>query len=202
MPATLSPRRVAPVFVALAVLMLGTAACTLEPVAAERELVRDLTTVEPAEVGIDPERLGRLDAGMQAMVLDGKLAGIVTMLARHGKLVSVSVTGVQDVETQTPMTRASIFKIYSMTKPITGVAMMILYEEGKWRLNDPISKYIPGWANMTVQVGEETDGSPKLEDAERSMRMAELMSHSGGLGYGGGDTAVDEDVSRAGCVGR
>ena len=200
MPATLSPRRVAPVFVALAVLMLGTAACTLEPVAAERELVRDLTTVDPTEVGIDPERLRRLDAGMQAMVDDGKLAGVVTLLARHGKLVSVSVTGVQDVETQTPMTRDSIFKIYSMTKPITGVAMMILYEEGKWRLNDPVSKYIPGWANLTVQVGEETDGSPKLEDAERSMRMAELMSHSGGLGYGGGDTAVDEMYREQGVL--
>ena len=200
MPATLSPRRVAPVFVALAVLMLGTAACTLEPVAAERELVRDLTTVDPTEVGIDPERLRRLDAGMQAMVDDGKLAGVVTLLARHGKLVSVSVTGVQDVETQTPMTRDSIFKIYSMTKPITGVAMMILYEEGKWRLNNPVSKYIPGWANLTVQVGEETDGSPKLKDAERSMRMAELMSHSGGLGYGGGDTAVDEMYREQGVL--
>ena len=163
--------------------MLGTAACTLEPVAAERELVRDLATVEPTDVGIDPERLRRLDAGMQAMVDDGKLAGVVTMLARHGKLVSVGVTGVQDVETGAPMTRDSIFQIYSMTKPITGVAMMILYEEGKWRLNDPVSKYIPEFADLDVHIGDNADGSMKREVLGRPMRMRHLMTHTAGLGY-------------------
>jgi CubicO group peptidase (beta-lactamase class C family) len=82
------------------------------------------------------------------------------------------------------MKRDSIFRIYSMTKPITGVALMMLYEEGKWRLNDPVSRYIPGFADLQVHDGDRANGEPRLVDADRPMTMAELMSHSGGLGYG------------------
>ena len=85
---------------------------------------RDLSFVAPSEVGLSAERLKRLDDGLQAMVDDGKLAGVVTLLSRHGKIAFVDVAGVQDVESQRPMSRDSIFRIYSMTKPIVGVAMM------------------------------------------------------------------------------
>ena len=172
--------------------LVAATAVYLEPAAAEREVARDLAMADPGEVGISTERLQRLDAGMQGMVDDGKLAGVVTMLARHGKVAFVDVAGKQDVDTGAAMARDSIFRIYSMSKPITGVAMMMLYEEGKWRLNDPVSKYIPGFAELKVHVGERSDGSPKLEDADRSMTMSELMSHSAGLAYGlGTEQAVD-----------
>ena len=182
MRANLKWWRVGVAVVALSLLAVGTADV---PVASsERAAALDLETVDPAEVGISAERLERLDAGMQRMVDEGKLAGVVTLLARHGKLVYADVVGKQNVETGVPMTRDSIFRIYSMSKPITGVALMMLYEEGAFRLNDPVSKYIPGFANLKVHVGDTAGGSPKLEDANRSMTMAELMSHAGGLGYG------------------
>ncbi len=160
--------------------------CTLEsaPIAAEDEASRDLATVDATDVGVSTQRLERLAAGMQGMVDDGNLAGVVTLMARGGKLVHAHVAGVQDIESGAPLERDSIFRIYSMSKPITGVALMMLYEEGKWRLNEPVSRYIPGFADLKVHDGDSADGSPRLVDSERSMTMAELMSHSGGLAYG------------------
>ena len=157
------------------------------PAAAERTAARDLETVDPSAVGVSAKRLERLTAGMQGMVDDGRLAGVVTLMARGGKLVHAHVAGVQDVESGAPMERDSIFRIYSMTKPITGVALMMLYEEGKWRLNDPVSRFIPGFADLKVHDGDRANGEPRLVDAERPMTMAELMSHAGGLGYGLGN---------------
>ena len=169
-------------FAAVAALPAGLG--PLAPVAAESAAARDLEAAAPADVGVSAKRLERLAAGMQGMVDDGKLAGVVTLLARGGKLVHSHVAGVQDVESGAPMARDSIFRIYSMTKPITGVALMMLHEEGKWRLNDPVSRYIPGFADLKVHVGSNADGSPRVVDAERPMTMAELMSHGGGLAYG------------------
>ena len=172
------------VFYTLAALILGTSVVAQDhghPVA------RDLSHAEPAAVGLSAERLERLAAGMQRMVDDGQLAGIVTMLARRGQVALVDAVGVQDVETARPMSPDTIFRIWSMTKPVTGVALMMLYEEGKWRLNDPVSQYIPEFSDFKVYAGEYADGSPVLEAANRSMTMRELMTHSGGLDYGGTD---------------
>ena len=83
-----------------------------------------------------------------------------------------------------------------MTKPITGVAMMMLYEEGKWRLEDPVSRYIPEFAKLKVYVGENADGTPKLEDARRPMTMRELMTHTGGLGYASTRTIRCDELYR------
>ena len=179
--------RLASLLVAFAAVgLLSTDILSVAPLAAERTAARDLETVDPADVGVSGKRLERLTAGMQGMVDDGKLAGVVTLMARGGKLVHVHVhvAGVQDVDIGAPMKRDSIFRIYSMTKPITGVALMMLYEEGKWRLNDPVSRYIPGFADLQVHDGDRANGEPRLVDAARPMTMAELMSHSGGLGYG------------------
>ena len=151
---------------------------------AERTAARDLETVDPDAVGVSATRLERLTAGMQGMVDDKRLAGVVTLMARGGKLVHSHVAGVQDIESGAPMERDSIFRIYSMTKPITGVALMMLYEEGRWRLNDPVSRFIPGFADLKVHDGNRANGEPRLVDAARPMTMAELMSHAGGLGYG------------------
>ena len=164
----------------LAVLLLVVALTA--PTAAERGAA-DLETAQPSDVGLSAERLARLDAGMQRMVDDGKLAGIVTILARRGKVVHVDTVGVKNVETGSALHRDSIFRIFSMTKPIVGAAMMMLYEEGKWRINDPVSKYIPEFADLDVYIGDNADGSMKREALGRPMRMRHLMTHTAGLGY-------------------
>jgi len=149
--------------------------------AAER--VRDLVAAAPESVGVSSDRVRRIDAGVKKMVDEGQLAGVVTLLARHGKVVEFSAYGKKDIRGQAPVEKDSIFRIYSMTKPITGVAMMMLYEEGKWRLDDPVSRYIPEFSKLNVHAGDNPDGTPKLEDARRSMTMRELMTHTAGFGY-------------------
>ena len=155
------------------------------PVAVGAEVERDLERINPAEVGVSAERLERLDTGMQALVDDGKLAGIVTMLARHGKVVFTDAVGKLDVSKNDPVELDSIFRIYSMTKPVVGVALMMLHEEGTWQLNDPVSKYIPAFTDLKVYTGEDADGNMQTEDIERGKRitMRDLMKHTAGLGY-------------------
>lgn len=145
---------------------------------------RDLAVAPPESVGVSSERLRRLDAGMKGLVDDKKLAGVVTLMARKGKVVHFTAHGKKDLSQPDPIAKDSIFRIYSMTKPITGVAMLMLFEEGKWRLDDLVSRYIPEFAKLTVYVGENPDGTPKTEPARRSMTMRELMTHTAGLAYG------------------
>jgi CubicO group peptidase (beta-lactamase class C family) len=144
---------------------------------------RDLATATAESVGMSTERLRRLDAAVKRLVDDKQVAGLVTLVERHGKVVNFNAAGQLDVRKNDPVQKDSIFRIYSMSKPITGVAMMMLYEEGKWQLNDPVSRYIPEFARLKVYAGKNDDGSPKLEDARRSMTMRELMTHTAGLGY-------------------
>src|SRR5688572_9114617 len=150
-----------------------------------------LATATPESVGFAPGALDKLDAGMQDLVDKKQLAGIVTLVARRGKVVQHKAYGVQSLETGAPMKLDTIARIYSMTKPITGVAMMMLHEEGKWQPSDPIAKHIPEFANLRVYAGEK-DGQPILEPPAHPPTMAELMSHSAGFTYGlFGNTPVD-----------
>ena len=144
---------------------------------------RDLGKASPESVGVSSERLNRLEAGMQRFIDENRLAGVTTLLARRGKTVHAFTAGRKDSRKPDPMTRDSIFRIYSMTKPVTAVAMMMLFEEGKWQLDDPVSRYIPEFAKLQVYLGDNPDGTMKLEPARRSMTMRELMTHSSGLGY-------------------
>ncbi len=165
---------------------IGVSACQSTSAAADSELARDLgTVVDPAQVGISAERLERLGAGMQAMVDDGKLAGVVTMLARHGKVVFTDAVGKLDLDKSDQVELDSIFRIYSMTKPVVGVALMMLHEEGKWQLNDPVSRYIPAFSGLRVYTGQDADGNMQTENIERGKRitMRDLMKHTAGLGY-------------------
>ena len=134
---------------------------------------------KPESLGFSSERLDRLHAAMQREVDQKELAGVVTLLARHGKVVEERTYGMKDIASAAPMTPDTIFRIYSMSKPVTGVAMMILYEEGKWRPSDPISKYIPEFAHLTVFKGFDQSGKMVLEDPTHPPTMRELMTHSG-----------------------
>jgi CubicO group peptidase (beta-lactamase class C family) len=144
-------------------------------------------------VGFSSEALARMDEGMQALVDKQHLAGIVTLVARHGKVVQYKAYGVQDLQTKVPMRVDTIARIYSMTKPITGVAMMMLYEAGKWKPSDPIAKHIPQFANLKVYAGADANGAPMLEAPAHAPTMGELMSHTAGFTYGlFGNTPVDK----------
>src|SRR6202142_3216289 len=138
----------------------------------------------PEKLGFSSARLDRLHAAMQREVDQKELAGIVTLLARHGKVVEERTYGQKDIASGAPMTRDTIFRIYSMTKPVTGVAMMILYEEGKWRPSDPISQYIPSFAHLKVFKGMDQNGKMILEDPVHPPTMRELMTHTAGFTYG------------------
>jgi CubicO group peptidase (beta-lactamase class C family) len=148
---------------------------------------------KPAAVGFSAERLQRLDAGMKAAVDDKQLSGIVTMVARHGQIVQQMAHGQQDIASGRPMQKDTIFRIYSMSKPITGVAMMILYEEGKWKPDDPIARHIPEFKDLKVYKGTGADGKLVLEAPAHAPTMGELMSHTAGFTYGFfGSTPVDK----------
>lgn len=130
------------------------------------------------KVGMSSERLERLSALNQKYVDEGKLAGVVTMIARHGKIVHVSAAGTYGVDNEKPLTEDTLFRIYSMSKPITAVALMTLYEEGAFQLSDPVSKFLPQFEKMKVWKKDH------YEDAENQITMHQLLTHTSGLTYG------------------
>lgn len=140
--------------------------------------------VAPDKAGFTAAGLAALDARMKEAVDKGEVSGIVTLVARHGKLAAFNAHGVQAYETKAPMKVDSLFRIYSMTKPVTGVALMQLHEKGLWKLDDPVSKFLPELANLKVYTGKGSDGKDILVPANRPATMRELMSHTAGLGYG------------------
>ncbi len=154
---------------------------------------RNEVPVTKAErVGMSSERINAMAPAMQNVVDQGRVSGVVTLVARKGKVVHFDAVGKQDIEANKPMAQDTIFRIYSMTKPVTGVAMMILFEQGKWQLNDPVAKFIPEFKDLRVYAGEDADGKPILEPQTHPMTMKELMSHTAGFTYGVfGNSPVD-----------
>jgi CubicO group peptidase (beta-lactamase class C family) len=144
----------------------------------------DVPTAKAERAGMSSERLKSMAPSMQSVVDQGKVSGVVTLVARHGKVVQFDAVGKQDIEANKPMATDSIFRIYSMSKPITGVAMMILFEQGKWQLNDPVAKFIPEFKDLKVHTGTGPDGKPNLQSQSHPMTMKELMSHTAGFTYG------------------
>ncbi len=129
----------------------------------------------PESVGFSTDGLKAFQRKMRALVDESKLAGVTTLVARHGKVVHVEAYGVQDLETKKPVARDTIFRIASMTKPIVGVAMMMLWEQGKWTLDDPVAKHIPEFDGLKV-------ATPSGEVPQtRPMTMRQLMSHTAGF---------------------
>ncbi|MDY7105125.1 MAG: serine hydrolase domain-containing protein [Actinomycetota bacterium] len=139
---------------------------------------------KPEEVGLSAERLGRIEPFFQREYVDtGKLAGLVTLVARRGQVAHLAAFGQRDLEAGAAMETDTIFRIYSMTKPITSVALLSLYEEGRFQLDDPVSRFIPSWADLRVW----SDGTPlkyTTEFPEREMQIRDLLTHTSGLTYG------------------
>ena len=154
-----------------------------------------MRTSAPEEFGFSPDRLKRIGTVMQRYVDQKTLAGIVTLVARRGSVVHFEKFGVQDIKANKPMELDTIFRIYSMTKPITSVALMMLYEHGLFHLNDPVSKFIPEFKKVKVWVDE-----GQLADLAREITVHDLLTHTAGLSYGGYEeplTPVDELYDQA-----
>lgn len=142
-----------------------------------------MTTIRPEDVGFSAGRLQRLAPVMQKYVEQQVCAGGVTLIARHGQIAQCECFGMLDIETRTPMRPDAIFRIYSMSKPITTTALMLLYEEGALRLADPVSKFIPEFSGPMVCVGKAEAGLCTT-DCDRGMTVHDLLTHTSGLSYG------------------
>jgi CubicO group peptidase (beta-lactamase class C family) len=140
----------------------------------------------PEEVGVSAERLERIRPVMQDYVDKGNLPGFLTVVARRGKIVHFETIGMRDVENKKPIEPDTIFRIYSMSKPITSVAVMMLYEEGKFQLNTLVSKFIPEFENMKIYNEDQTE----ISDAKEKITIKYLLMHTAGLTYGWGDKPV------------
>jgi CubicO group peptidase (beta-lactamase class C family) len=159
-------------------------------------------TAKPEQLGFAKDYSQRLGKAMQTFIDKKQLAGVVTLVARHGEVIEYSARGVADLQSGKPLKKDSIMRIYSMTKPITGVAMMMLYEEGKWRPSDPIAKHIPEFANLKVFTGTDADGKPILSTPKHAPTVGELMSHNAGFTYGlFGATPVDKMYQQSNPLG-
>lgn len=142
-------------------------------------LARPLPAVKPEREGFSADRLARITEITQSYVDEGKLAGVITMVARRGRIVHFEAVGNKGVDDTRPLAKDDLFRIYSMTKPITAVAAMQLYEQGGFHLSDPVSKYVPELKGLQV-----LNGSGELEPVEREMTMQQLLTHTTGFSYG------------------
>lgn len=141
----------------------------------------ELAFAAPAEVGLCPDRLQRLLAVLQADIDGGRLPGAVALVARRGKVALFESLGLQDPAAGSPMTRDSIFRIYSMTKPVVSAAVMMLMEQGQLLLSDPVARFLPEYANQKVAV--EQSGQVTLADVHRPATVQDLLRHTAGLTY-------------------
>ncbi len=144
-------------------------------------LTRAAEPANVAKAGLDGERLARIPARMKAFVEKGSTAGVVTLVARHGVVAAVDAVGWQDRETGKPMRADTIFQIMSMTKPVTGVAVMMLAEEGKLALNDPVEKHLPEFRGLWV-IEKSDEKTRSLNKPARPITIRDLMTHTSGMG--------------------
>jgi len=141
-------------------------------------------TATPEEVGLSADGLDRVDAAVRRKVDDGVLAGAVTLVARHGKVVRVNTMGDARRFPRKPMRADTIFRLFSMTKPVTGLAMGILADQGRWRPDDAIADHLPELRGLRVAAGTDARGRLILQEPEHPPTMLELMTHTAGFTYG------------------
>jgi len=142
-----------------------------------------LPTAKPEAVGMSAARLDAMTEFFRAAASAHRSAGYVLMVARNGKLVHASAVGYRNLEAGLPMTLDTRFRIASMSKPITTVAVLMLYEEGRFQLDDPIARFLPEFANPRVYTGVDAEGAMITEPAKRGITIRDLLTHSSGLGY-------------------
>ncbi len=170
----------------LCLVLYATAGCTKQ--------ATTLTVSRPEKAGMSAERLSRIKPVMQKYIDENKLPGMITMVARHGRIVHSEVYGYMDADK--PMRKDAIFRIASMTKPVTGVAVMILYEEGYFQLDDPVADYIPEFRNLKVFSSIDKEGLHTV-DPIRPMTIRDLLTHTSGLSGVGADSPVDSMYTAA-----
>jgi CubicO group peptidase (beta-lactamase class C family) len=142
-----------------------------------------METVNPEDAGFSSARLRRIDNRMHRLVEDGQITGAVSLIARQGRVAHFEATGFLDLETRRPMECGTIFRLASMTKPITVTAVMMLFEEGLFLLDDPVSDFLPEFAQTKVFVRETADGM-ETTTLERSITIRHLLMHTSGITYG------------------
>ena len=165
----------------------------------------ELPRSEPEQVGISAERLERIRSVLRDHVAEGRLAGAVALLARRGKVFFFESFGARSLHPETPMTNDTLFRIASMSKPITSVAVMMLYEQGRFLLDDPVSRYLPELGGLEVAVAPESanpaEGAFATAPAEREMTIQDLLRHTSGLTYGFfSDSSIDQRYRQAGIL--
>jgi CubicO group peptidase (beta-lactamase class C family) len=142
-------------------------------------------TGKPEDVGMSPERLQRIHEAIQRHIDAGEISGAVTLVARRGSVVHFEAHGLMDIESKRPMEKDAIFRIASMSKPITGVAVMMMLEEGKLRLSDPVSKFLPEFKDAKVAVARTNSTDFYVVPADRDLTIRDLLTHTNGLMTGG-----------------
>jgi len=154
----------------------------------QSQVIPPLPSIAPVSAGFSPEGLDRMHRSLKATVDSGKHAGYVVLIARNGRVVDWRASGYRDVDAKLPMEKDSIVRIYSMSKLITSVAALMLVEEGRLGLQDPVERYLPAFKNRKVLTGGTVD-MPTLVDARQPMTIRQLLTHTSGLYY---DFSVDE----------
>jgi len=176
-----------------AALALMVAGCAASHTATEARPVPVSVAAEPAAPAFSDAGIAALEARMAAYVAEGSVKGIDTLLVKDGEVISRVQAGIRREADGAPIAEDTVYRIYSMSKPITGVALLMLWEEGKFDLDDPVTKFIPEFEGLQVLKGLDEAGEPILEPINRPPTMQELMSHTAGFGYGlrGGDFVND-----------
>src|SRR5260221_2707163 len=156
-----------------------------------------VATGKPEDVGMSPDRLKRINEVVQQYIASNQISGAVTVVARKGRVAHFEAQGLMDIDAKAPMRKDAIFRMASMSKPVTGVAILMLMEEGKLRIGDPVSQFIPEFKNLKVAMakplppGPAAPGQPPREPeiftvpAEREITIRDLMTHTSGLESGG-----------------
>jgi len=159
-------------------------------------------SVTPESVGLSGERLQRLDRYIESQIVQRRKAGAVVLIARHGRVAWEKAYGVMDVASGTPMRADAMFRLFSMTKPVTSVALLTLYEQGKFQLTDPLEKYLPAFKDVKVLAGLDAKGQMILEPPRRPITIQDLFRHTAGFAYGGyfEATPVDKAYQADGIV--
>ncbi|MFG1946557.1 serine hydrolase domain-containing protein [Nonomuraea sp. NPDC048826] len=152
-------------------------------------------TCDPEDVGLDPARLRRIDAHFAPYVDDGRLPGWLVLVSRRGEIAHLSAYGSRDVASGAPVETDTLFRIYSMSKPITSVAVMMLYEEGLLELTDPVSRYLPAFADLRVYE-KGPAFSPVTRPTTEPMRVWHLLTHTSGMVYGFQHVSVVDEIYR------